>query len=913
MKRASAGSPRRRFFIPEVVQTSAMDCGPASLKSLLEGFGISVSYGRLREACQTDVDGTSIDTIEDIAVQLGLDAVQIMCPLDHLLLDETGYLPGLIVIRLPNGLTHFVVIWRRFGKYVQVMDPATGRRWQETDSFLKNVYLHELQIPATAWRKWAGTNDFLNPLKQRLQTLGLPTSGVEKLVATALADPTWQTLGALDAATRMVTSLVQAGGIQRGKQARRVLESFFEQATSQPQDRTLEIPNAYWFVRVAPGNQQLYMRGAVLVRVKGCRASRQAAGKATQDQGEGQPALSPELVAALNESPTQPGRELLRLLAQDGVLTPVVVAFALMCSAAGTVIEALLFRGLFDIGGQLTLPEQRLMALAALLGFLALSMFLDLPIMTAMLRLGRHLEIRLRVAFLEKIPRLGDRYFQSRLTSDMAERSHSLQGIRVLPHIGGQFIQALSQLVMTTAGIIWLDPSSTFLAVTVAVVAVLVPILILPQLAEKDLRVRVHTGALTRFYLDSLLGLIPIRTHGAERAIRREHESLLVEWVRAQIGLLRATVVIDGFLSTVGFLLVVLLVFHSLNRDQEPGGMLLLLYWALSLPTLGQEVALIARQYPVIRNMTLRLLEPIGALEEPVEETEADRSQMSTVPVVQALHASRHGVRVEFDNISVRVSGHTILEAINVTIEPGSHVAIVGPSGAGKSSLVGLLLGWHRPASGQIRIDHNLLEGSRLDKLRQVTAWVDPSVFIWNRPLLENLRYGTSPEVIQPIGQIIDQANLHSVLETLPDGLQTSLGEGGALVSGGEGQRVRFGRALFRSGVRLVILDEPFRGLDREQRQTLLARARTWWNKSTLLCITHDVGETRDFDRVLVIEQGRLVEDGNPRQLSQRAGSRYQALLEAEAEIRKGLWSSADWRHVWLEKGVVSEKAQNRE
>ena len=69
------------MLAPEVVQTSAMDCGPAALKCLLEGFGISVSYGRLREACQTDVDGTSIDTMEEVACQLGLDAEQVMIPL----------------------------------------------------------------------------------------------------------------------------------------------------------------------------------------------------------------------------------------------------------------------------------------------------------------------------------------------------------------------------------------------------------------------------------------------------------------------------------------------------------------------------------------------------------------------------------------------------------------------------------------------------------------------------------------------------------------------------------------------------------------------------------------------------------------------------------------------------------------
>src|SRR5256885_2617107 len=90
---------KRRFLAPEVVQTSSMDCGPASLKCLLEGFGISISYPRLQEACQTDIDGTSINIIEQIAVRLGLEAQQIMIPVDHLLLSASRALPALLVTR----------------------------------------------------------------------------------------------------------------------------------------------------------------------------------------------------------------------------------------------------------------------------------------------------------------------------------------------------------------------------------------------------------------------------------------------------------------------------------------------------------------------------------------------------------------------------------------------------------------------------------------------------------------------------------------------------------------------------------------------------------------------------------------------------------------------------------------------
>ncbi len=132
------------------------------------------------------------------------------------------------------------------------------------------------------------------------------------------------------------------------------------------------------------------------------------------------------------------------------------------------------------------------------------------------------------------------------------------------------------------------------------------------------------------------------------------------------------------------------------------------------------------------------------------------------------------------------------------------------------------------------------------------------------------------------------------------------MGEGGALTSGGEGQRVRFGRALVRRHVRLVILDEPFRGLDRQRRHDLLARARALWRNATLLCVTHDISETQAFDRVLVLADGRVVEDGNPFDLAQRSGSAYAGLLEAERAVSE-LWSAHGWRRVRLHNGSVVE------
>ena len=154
-----------------------MDCGPAALKCLLEGFGVSVSYGRLREACQTSVDGTSIDTLETLAQSLGLDAEQVMMPVDHLLLPEADALPAIVVVRLPSALTHFVVVWRAHGDWVQVMDPARGRRWVRRAAFLRDVYTHALALPAEAFRDWAGSENFTAPLARRMRALGIGDGG----------------------------------------------------------------------------------------------------------------------------------------------------------------------------------------------------------------------------------------------------------------------------------------------------------------------------------------------------------------------------------------------------------------------------------------------------------------------------------------------------------------------------------------------------------------------------------------------------------------------------------------------------------------------------------------------------------------------------------------------------------------
>ncbi|MGK3999896.1 ATP-binding cassette domain-containing protein [Sorangium sp. So ce1024] len=926
------------------MQTSSMDCGPATLKCVLEGFGIGVSYGRLREACQTDVDGTSIDTLEDLAGQLGLVAQQILVPIEHVLLDEAQVLPALAIVRQSAGPLHVVVLWRRHGGLVQVMDPATGRRWLTRRQLEAELYQHELPMSAADFRAWAASDGFTRPLGRRLAWLGAGTQPLEA----ALADPGWRALAALDAGARLVASLVRSGGLGRGREAARVLGALLEQGPEAAQEEM--IPPAFWTAHPGPvgsrGEDGVVARGAVLVRIRGRRATSHARGAAARggaalraaapdascaavadasraavadasraaapDASAPAPSarvdearLPPDVAAALAERPARPGRELLRMIREDGLLTPAVLAGALALSVATVVLESLLFRGLLQISNDLALFEQRLAAVAALVLFLAVELAIDLSLTTGVIRLGRHLEVRLRMAFLAKIPRIGDRYFQSRPASDMAQRGHSLHVLRGLPAFGGQLARSALDLAVTTAAIIWIDPASARLAVPCAALALALPLAGSRVLVERDLRVRTHAGALTSFYLDALLGLVPIRAHAAERAVRRQHAGLLGEWALAGRALLRAALAVDGAQALIGFAIAAWILGDFLARGGALSRALLLFYWALALPAIGQALAGALLQYPAHRNTALRLLEPLGA---PEEEPRAGRAPAAAAAPPPPVGAEGAGCAIAFERVRIQAAGHVILDEVDLRIAAGSHVAIVGPSGAGKSSLVGVLLGWHRASEGRVLVDGRPLDGERLRALREETAWVDPAVQIWNRSFLDNLRYG-APDDAADFGAVVDQAELREVLERLPEGQKTLLGEGGGLVSGGEGQRVRFGRAMLRGGARLAILDEPFRGLDRERRRALLARARRRFRRATLLCVTHDVGETRAFERVLVVEGGRVVEDGAPAELEARPGSRYRALLDAEAAVQRGLWSSGGWRRLRVVRGRIAEGA----
>ncbi len=880
---------RRRRDIPEVVQTSAMDCGPAALAALLQGHGIAASYGRLREVCQTSVDGTSLDTLEVVARQLGLDARQVLLPAEAVFDPVAGALPGLVVVQREDGGAHFVAVWRRRGDGdVQVMDPATGRAWREARGVERQLLVLPMELPARQWLAWMTGATGLGLLGAWLDAARVPAEVQERLGEVAFGgrtrdgapgEPDWQGPAALFASARMLRRLVREAGLSGGTGP--LAERLYAAARAEvAEGAPTTVPPEHWMALPCATPGHVLVRATPLLVVRGYTVGEEA-GAAVPD----------ELSAVIEAAPPRPWRTVWAVARAADPGAAARLSLALPLVGVGAALEALLWRGLVDVASLVPSVAGRVGLLGAAAGLAVGIGLVRVGMDAQLLRLGRQVEVRLRARLLETLPRLPMRYYLSRPASDLAERAHGLHVLRGAPESVVTLARLSVDLVVSAIVLGALAPWSLPVLAALGLSAVALPRALAPRLAEAAMRKATLHGALARLGLDALLGGLAVRTHGAAPAVLGAHERLLVAHAQAarsvrdgQIAgsLVAACVSIAG----AGLLLAI--------GVGAGAASLLYVFFALRLPVVVQGLVNVALALPAMAARLERLLEPLGTPREEVPER---------------AEAARLGgpVSLTFTDVEVEAAGRRLLAAPALCIAAGEHVAVVGRSGAGKSTLLGLLLGWHRPSRGEVRVDGAPLDPARLRALRLGTAWVDPAVQLWSRSVLDNLRYGTddAPEGASDDADVLRRARLREVVARLPEGLQTTLGESGAGLSGGEAQRVRLGRALRRRSPALVLLDEPFRGLDHTMRRELLADARDLWRATTLLCVTHDVAETTRFPRVLVVEDGRIVEDGPPEVL-RAAGGRYAALLAAEVEVRRALWGADDWRRLTMRDGRLT-------
>ncbi|CAJ0776813.1 Lipid A export ATP-binding/permease protein MsbA [Ralstonia condita] len=231
---------------------------------------------------------------------------------------------------------------------------------------------------------------------------------------------------------------------------------------------------------------------------------------------------------------------------------------------------------------------------------------------------------------------------------------------------------------------------------------------------------------------------------------------------------------------------------------------------------------------------------------------------------------------IRFDNVTFRYGedGRAALDSVNLHVKPGEVVALVGPSGSGKTTLVNLLPRFFEPTSGMISLDGDALADLSLHDLRRQIAFVSQDVVLFNDTIAANVAYGArdASEIdMARVRRALEAAYLTDVVDNLPDGIDTNIGDNGSKLSGGQRQRLAIARAVYKDAP-ILILDEATSALDSESERQVQAALEALMQGRTTLVIAHRLSTIENADRIVVLEHGKIAEAGTHRELIERDG-----------------------------------------
>ena len=256
---------------------------------------------------------------------------------------------------------------------------------------------------------------------------------------------------------------------------------------------------------------------------------------------------------------------------------------------------------------------------------------------------------------------------------------------------------------------------------------------------------------------------------------------------------------------------------------------------------------------------------------------------ISRGPKAVAMPAPRGSL--SFDSVTFRYPTRPddrALDDFTLTVEPGETVAVVGPSGAGKSTLFQLALRFYDPQRGTVRIDGVPLSSADPAELRQRIAYVPQETVLFAASARDNLRYGRWDAADEELWEAARLANAETFLRGLPEGLDTYLGEGGARLSGGQRQRIAIARAMLRTAP-ILLLDEATSALDAESERLVQDALERLMVDRTTVVIAHRLATVRSANRIIVMDQGRIVEQGSHDEL-EAGGGLYARLAKLQFE-----------------------------
>jgi ATP-binding cassette subfamily B protein len=482
--------------------------------------------------------------------------------------------------------------------------------------------------------------------------------------------------------------------------------------------------------------------------------------------------------------------------------------------------------------------------------------------------LGERVVADVRTAVHDNMLRLEPRFFEENRPSEIASRITADTAVIEMV-VGSTVSQALRNIVMGVGGVIYLftlAPMMT-LSLLLGIPVIIIPVVLLGR------RVRM----ISRNSQDRIadLGSIVAETLGAMKIVQAfgqesRESSRFRDAVQRAFGTARRRILLRAFLTAI----VITMIFGSITLLMRQAA-IDVSQGALSGGTVAAFVitgAIVAGAFGALTEVYGDLLRGAGAAGR-IAELMAEVPQIRAPANPVALPQPPRGA-LQFDAVSFQYPTRpdvSALHAFSLSVAPGETVAVVGPSGAGKTTLFQLAQRFYDPQDGAIRIDGVDLRDADPADVRARIAVVPQETVIFAASARDNLRYGDWDASDERLWEAAESANAAEFLRKLPDGLDTYLGEGGARLSGGQRQRVAIARALLRNAP-LLLLDEATSALDAESERLVQGSLERLFEARTTIVIAHRLATVRAADRIIVMEHGRIVEEGNHDALSARSG-----------------------------------------
>jgi ATP-binding cassette, subfamily B, bacterial len=493
--------------------------------------------------------------------------------------------------------------------------------------------------------------------------------------------------------------------------------------------------------------------------------------------------------------------------------------------------------------------------------------------------LGERVIADVRAAVVQNLVRMSPSYFDENRPSEIASRLTS--DTTVIEQIVGTTASVALRNFLTgilgTAIMLWLAPKLA-LSILIGIPIVVLPIVFFGRRLQKLSRHTQDRVADVGVIVNEVLGAMKIVQAFNQEAREANRFSSAVENTFATA---RRRIRIRAFMTAT----VILLIFGSISLVVREGA-LDVQAGTMTGGTIAAFVlmgGLVAGAFGSLTEVYGDLVRGAGAASR-LSELLAEQPGIAAPPNPRRLPSPALG-HVMFDKVSFRYPSRpdaSALDGLSLDIQPGETVAVVGPSGAGKSTLFQLIQRFYDPSGGTVRIDGIALPDADPAEIRSRIAMVPQETVIFAASARDNLRYGKWEADDDALWAAARAANAAEFLEKLPDGLDTFMGEGGARLSGGQRQRLAIARAILRDAP-ILLLDEATSALDAESERLVQDALDKLMAGRTTIVIAHRLATVRAADRIVVMDEGRIVEQGNHESLT-RAGGLYARLARMQFE-----------------------------